>query len=134
MPDNNYEDKPFKSPRGDAILQRQWRTKILVVPAGDSFSNELDFRRAAGLAITVDGNISATHVAVRASPEEGGAKLPVYDDAGELLIAAATGGTIISMHPETFPLGYIALALCSDADGTLTTEQSNMQFVAMVKP
>lgn len=113
---------------------REYAVVVTYIANGDSLSDEIDIRNAAGVAVSIDSNMTGTHLAVYASAEQGGIKRPVYDDSDNLLIQTATDGAIIVLSPYVFPLGFISLVSCSDADGTLETEGGRRQFLVMLKP
>ncbi|MBD3299832.1 MAG: hypothetical protein GF347_00590 [Candidatus Moranbacteria bacterium] len=114
-------------------LGREYDWTIAVIPAGSARSEEIDVTMAAGIAVSVDNSMSGTHLAIYATHESGGTMRPVRDKDNSLLIVTATDGAIIVLPPEVFPLGYISLVSCSDADGTEEEEQSELNLVVMVK-
>jgi len=129
-----YPFQQHKGYREKISLGREYCVFPAAVTAGDSVSEEIDVRGAAGAAVGLDPVMSsATHIAIYASAEGGKNKLPVYDEDDNLLIITVEAGCIVTLPPEIFPLGYIALALCSDSSGTLTSDQSNLQFLVMLK-
>ena len=133
MPDNVITTNPLHKPRTENVqLYRDYDVFIAYIEMGNSLSDEIDIRGAAGAAISIDNSITGTHIAIYASAEQGGMKRAVYDEDDNLLIVTVEDG-IVTLPPEIFPLGFIALADCSDADGTLTTEQVRLQFLVMLK-
>lgn len=135
MPDTvvtRYPGLNDKSRRELMSLGRQYDVFPAAIVAGNSLSEEIPVFGAAGIAISIDNTTTATHIAVYASAEEGGMKRAVYDEDNALLIVTVVDG-IVTLPPEVFPLGYIALALCSDADGTLTSDQADLQFLVLLK-
>jgi len=137
MADNVITRYPFQHQQGfreRISIGREYCVFPAALTAGDSVSEEIDIRGCAGAAIGLDPNMSsATHIAIYASAEGDKNKLPVYDEDDNLLIITVEAGCIVTLPPEIFPLGYIALALCSDEDGTLTSDQSDLQFLVMLK-
>jgi len=119
--------------RGRISLAREYDTKIVTIANGESISDEIDFRFAAAMAVSIDANMTGTHLAVYGSAESGGVKRPLYDKDDNLLIVTAEDNGIVALPSEIFPVGYLALASCSDAAGTLETEGGDRVFVVMVK-
>lgn len=135
MPDRVMTNYPFQGDtfRERISLAREYCVVGAAVTTGDSLSEEVDVRRAAGAAVEIDNTTSATHIAVYASAEQGGMKRPVYDPDDELLIVTVEDGIVV-LPAEIFPLGFISLALCSDSDGTLTSDQADLLFLVILKP
>ena len=137
MPDQVISSAPpFQgiTKRNRISLAREYDVEIAYIAVQGSISTEIDVRMAAGIAVSVDTTMDGTHLAVYASAEQGGAKRPVYDRDAALLIVTAVDNGIIILPAEVFPLGFIALASCSAADGTLEAESAVRTFVVMLKP
>ena len=117
--------------RGSTV--REYAAKLVVIPNGQSLSNEIDFRLASRIAVVVDDSMDGTHLTIYGSYNMGGPYRPVYDSAGALITGASTAGRIIVFSLDAYPLGYTCLASCSDNAGTLATETGNRTFVVMLK-
>lgn len=127
---------PFQgiTQRSRISLGREYDVEIAYIAAQASLSDEIDVRMAAGVAVSIDTNMTGTHLAVYASAEPGGVKRPVYDRDAALLIVTAVDGSIVVLPSEVFPLGFIALASCSNAAGELQAEAARRQFLVLLKP
>jgi hypothetical protein len=136
MPDSDLQAILFSGNirRQRVSIAREYAAKLVVIENGASFSNEIDFRLASRIAVSVDDTMDGTYLTVYASANMGGPYRPVYDSGGNLITEASTAGRIIVFSEDTLPLGYIVLASCSDANGTLATETGNRTFVLMIKP
>jgi hypothetical protein len=135
MPDSDLQAVLFggSARRQRISLGREYAAKLIAIASGESLSEEIDVRLASGVAVSIDSNMTGTHLAIYASYNMGGIKRPVRDDSNSLLIVTATDEAIITLPTEIFPLGYISLASCSDAAGTLAVEAADRTFVVMLK-
>ena len=115
-------------------LAREYEWLIRTVTAGENFTNEIPFTQGAAMAIICPSGLTATHVALYGSFESGGVPRPINDKNGTHLVVGLAGDTIVTLPADIFPVGFIFLGLASAADGTLTTEGANCDFVIMIKP
>jgi hypothetical protein len=115
-------------------LAREYAARLVTIPSGASLSEEIDIRRASGVAVSVDNAMDGTHLAIYASAQMGGIKRPVRDNSNNILIITATDGAIVILPSDIFPLGYISLVSCSDINGTLQTEGADRVLIVMLKP
>lgn len=123
-----------KQRRERISLAREWDKRVITIATGQSLSEAVDVRLAAGLAVSVDDNMTATYLAVYASDAFAGAYRPARDKDGTLLTVPRTAGSIMVLPAEVFPLGYIKLASCSNATGTLLNVTANRILVLFMKP
>jgi len=123
-----------KQRRERISLAREWDKRIITITSGQALSEAVDVRMAAGLAVSVDDGMTATHLAVYGSDEFAGAYRPVRDENGTLLTVTRTAGSIMVLPAKVFPLGYIKLASCSTITGTLLNVTANRVLVLYMKP
>ena len=123
-----------RSRREKISLAREFEWLQRKVLSGESFSECIQFYMGAGMAVGCPSGLSATHIALYGSHEMGGVQRPIYDKDGTHLVVSAQADGIVILPADIFPVGYIYLALASDSDGTLTTEQSDFDFMVMIKP
>jgi hypothetical protein len=109
-------------------LVRDHAVDIIGIANGESISEEFDARLIASASVGVDNTMDGTHLAVYGSPISGEPKRPLYDSDNALLIVTASDGTIV-LPEKIFPVGYLALVSCSDANGTLQVEGADRTFV-----
>lgn len=123
-----------KQRRERISLAREWDKRIITITSGQALSEAVDVRMAAGLAVSVDDNMTATYLAVYTSDALNGAYRPARDKDGTLLTVPRTAGSVMVLPAEVFPLGYICIASCSNATGTLLPVTANRVLVLYMKP
>ena len=134
MADRVIQDVPFSgnTNRDRGSIAREYACKIVLIANGESVSEEFDARLAAGISVEVDNNMTGSHLAVYGSFVSGGAKRPLYGPNNNLLIVTAADG-LVTLPADVFPVGYLALTSCSDANGTLQAEGAQRTYVVMMK-
>jgi len=115
-------------------LGREWDYRLITIPANGIYSEAIDTRFSAGMAVSVDDNMTGTYIAIYASHEQNGAYRPVRDSNGTLLAVPRTAGSIMVFPAEVFPLGWVRLVSCSNATGTTVTEAAARVLVVHLKP
>lgn len=115
-------------------ITREFAWFIRKVTAGQSISQEIPFRMAAGCAIMSPAGRTATYVALYGGFERGGVPRPIYDKDGTHLVVPLTSNAVTILPADIFPVGYLYLCLASDSNGTPTTEASDSDFIVMLKP
>jgi len=120
--------------RDRVSLAREWDKKVITIFSGQALSEAVDVRMAAGIAVSVDDGMTATYLAVYTSDAFDGAYRPARDKDGTLLAVPRTAGSVMVLPAEVFPLGYIKIASCSNATGTLLNVTANRVLVLYMKP
>jgi len=128
--------EPFRGiqRRERVSLGREWDWRVVTIPANSAYSEVIDVRFSAGMAVSGDDNMTGTYLAVYACHEPDGAYRPVRDSNGILLTVPRTAGSIMVLPAEIFPLGWVRLVSCSNATGTTVTEATTRTLVVHLKP